>query len=250
MAALLILFTILSFALPTLYIIYRPPPTLISFLQRRYPDVLFYKSTHKKILALTIDDAPSPSTTAIHQILNTYGAKATFFLIGSHIPGREDILRELLANGHELANHAMRDEPSFRLPQDELSRQIRSVEAQIQQIYSGPAAPPPRYFRPGSGFFSSAMRKTIAGLDYRLVLGSIYPHDAQVSQWKLNAWHILSMARPGGIIICHDREWTPPMLKVVLPELTRRGFRIVNVTQLLKETTDDSSLSTSMSPDS
>ncbi|KIV79821.1 hypothetical protein PV11_07368 [Exophiala sideris] len=170
-----------------------------------------------------------------HQILNTYGAKATFFLIGSHIAGHEDTLRELVANGHELANHAMRDEPSFRLAQDELTRQIRSVEAQIKQIY-GPTGSPPRYFRPGSGFFSTAMRKTISILDYRLVLGSIYPHDAQVSQWKLNATHILSMARPGGIIICHDRHWTPPMLRVVLPELARRGYRIVTVTELLSET--------------
>ena len=235
MPTFLILGSISSLTLSALYIVYRPPSALISYLQRRWPDVLFHVPTHRKILALTIDDGPSPSTTEIHQILNTYGAKATFFLIGSHIPGREDTLRDLVANGHELANHAMHDEPSFRLAQDELVKQIKSVETQIKQIY-GPATTPLRYFRPGSGFFNTAMQKTLASLDYRLVLGSIYPHDAQVSQWKLNATHILSMARPGGIIICHDREWTPAMLRVVLPKLTRRGYRIVTVTELLSET--------------
>ncbi|KAI1629218.1 polysaccharide deacetylase [Exophiala viscosa] len=235
MPTLLVLISILTLTLSTLYIVYRPPSALISYLQRRWPDVLFHVPTHKKILALTIDDAPSPSTSEIHKILKTYGAKATFFVIGSHIAGREDTLRGLVADGHELANHAMRDEPSFRLPQDGLTRQIKSVEVQINQIY-GPVASPPRYFRPGSGFFSAAMRKTLASLDYRLVLGSIYPHDAQVSQWKINATHILSMARPGGIIICHDREWTTPMLRKVLPELTKRGYHIVTVTELLSET--------------
>jgi peptidoglycan/xylan/chitin deacetylase (PgdA/CDA1 family) len=42
--------------------------------------------------------------------------------------------------------------------------------------------------------------------------------------------------RPGGIIICHDRRsWTAPMLQKVLPEMRRRGYRVVTVTELLKE---------------
>jgi peptidoglycan/xylan/chitin deacetylase (PgdA/CDA1 family) len=81
------------------------------------------------------------------------------------------------------------------------------------------------------------MRALLHRLGYRLVLGDVYPHDPQVPFWKINAKHILSMVQPGSIIACHDRrEWTAPMLQKVLPELTRRGYRVVTVSELLKET--------------
>ncbi|EXJ82818.1 hypothetical protein A1O3_06633 [Capronia epimyces CBS 606.96] len=233
-----------------LYVIYKPPSWLIDQLQRRWPDVLFQVSTtsRQKMVALTIDDGPSASTAEIQAILDGHGAKATFFLIGSHMPGREETLRELVRSGHELANHAMRDEPSRALPAAELSGQIRRVDTQLQEIYdsnragSGSRLQQPssrsrsRYFRPGSGFFSTSMRKVVADSGGRIVLGSIYPHDAQIPFWKLNARHILSMLRPGAIIVCHDRSWTAPMLRAVLPELRTRGYHVVTVTELLNAT--------------
>lgn len=95
-----------------------------------------------------------------------------------------------------------------------------------------------KYYRPGSGFFSERMLTLVRKLGYRLVLGSIYPHDAQIGYAWLNARHILSMLSPGGIIICHDRRsWTPPMLRKILPEMQRRGYKAVTVSQLLEEAT-------------
>lgn len=227
--------------LALLYIIYKPPVSLIQRLQRRWPDVLFHVPTEQKIVALTIDDGPSASTASIQQVLDDHGAKATFFLIGAHIPGREGTLRDLVRHGHELANHAMHDEPSRSLSSAKLIRQVQHVEAQIEQVYASAQAPGavaavvPRYFRPGSGFFTGSMRKIVTSLDYRLVLGSIYPHDAQVSLWRVNASHVLSMVRPGGIVVCHDRAWTAPMLSRVLAELRTRGYRAVTVSELLSE---------------
>jgi peptidoglycan/xylan/chitin deacetylase (PgdA/CDA1 family) len=94
---------------------------------------------------------------------------------------------------------------------------------------------PPKYFRPGSGLFNKEMRALVKRLGYRLVLGNIYPHDAQIPYWWLNARHILSMLRPGSIIICHDRRsWTVPMLKKVLPEMARKGWKVVTLSELLE----------------
>ena len=131
----------------------------------------------------------------------------------------------------------MHDEPSRFLSDNTLVEQIQSVEEIIHTAYAAAGAePPPNYFRPGSGFFSDRMRNMLRRLGYRLVLGNIYPHDPQIHYWRVNASHILSMLRPGGIIICHDRRsWTAPMLRKVLPEIQRKGYRIVTITELLKE---------------
>ncbi|CAI7630869.1 unnamed protein product [Penicillium glandicola] len=222
------------------YFIYKPPILLIRYCQRRWPDVLFRVDTNKKVVALTIDDAPSIHTPAILRLLQSQNAAATFFVIGSQISGQESVLADLIQAGNELANHAMYDEPSRALSDDVLAGQIRTVHAKIQEAYvaAGNISQPENWlFRPGSGFFSSRMRTLVNALGYRLVLGDVYPHDPQVPFWKLNARHILSMVKPGSIIVCHDRrEWTVPMLQKVLPELNHRGYRVVTVSGLLKET--------------
>ncbi|EAU31998.1 conserved hypothetical protein [Aspergillus terreus NIH2624] len=233
---------LLTLALLTpLYCIYKPPALLIRYFQHHWPDTLWHVPlpSSKKLVALTIDDAPSPHTADILNALRENDATATFFLIGSQIPGREETLHTLIRGRHELANHAMHDEPSRSLTDDELAVQLAQVQDRIRAAYAavdGAREPPTRYFRPGSGFFSERMRALAQKLGFKIVLGSVYPHDAQISWPRVNARHILSMVRPGSIIICHDRRsWTAPMLRRVLPELKRRGYRVVTVTELLKE---------------
>jgi peptidoglycan/xylan/chitin deacetylase (PgdA/CDA1 family) len=233
----LFLLIVVCILIAPLYVIYKPPAFLVQYFQRRWPDVLWRISTSTKVIALTIDDGPSEYTNEIMQILHTNGATATFFIIGSQVAGHEATLQDLIRNGNELGNHAMHDEPSRTLSDTTLVDQIQSVEEMIHKAYAAvDTKPPPKYFRPGSGFFSERMRKMLGRLGYRLVLGSIYPHDPQIPFWRINASHILSMLRPGGIIICHDRRsWTAPMLRKLLPEIRRNGYQVVTVTELLKE---------------
>lgn len=237
MATMFILLSTICIMTAPFYFIYKPPAFLIRYLQRRWPDVLWHVSKSSNIIALTIDDGPSEYTNEIMQILKSNDASATFFIIGSQVAGQEKTLQDLIRNGNELGNHAMHDEPSRSLSDAILVDEIQSVEVMLNKTYAAvDAEPPPKYFRPGSGFFSERMRKVLGRLGYRLVLGSIYPHDPQIPFWRVNANHILSMLQPGGIIICHDRRsWTVPMLRKVLPEVRRRGYRIVTVTELIRE---------------
>lgn len=245
---LLLLLLILPLVLLVLaYAVYYPAFWIIQYFQRRWPDVLWHVFTSERVIALTIDDGPSAYTEEILEILKANDATATFFVIGSHVSNMKDdgdeILQNLIRGGNELGNHAMYDAPAYKLPDDELVSQINQVDEIIRNAYGavngvsgtfeGDAFP--RYYRPGHGWFSTKMRNIVSRLKYKLVLGDVYPHDPQIPFAKVNAAHILRMARPGGIIICHDgRPWTLPMLRSVLPELKRRGYRIVNITELLR----------------
>jgi peptidoglycan/xylan/chitin deacetylase (PgdA/CDA1 family) len=249
---------VLVFAVLFAYILYKPPAQLISVLAAQYPDVLWRVDglpKDHKIIALTIDDAPSEYTAEIAQVLAKYHARATFFVIGGQVKSEKDkeILVDLVRAGHELGNHAMHDEPSVSLGATTLVDQIHSVHDILSAAYRVATASvasgigegtiaelsqtrPPLYFRPGSGFFNSKMRKSLANLGYKLVLGDVYPHDPQIHKPKVNAAHVISMARPGSVIICHDRRpWTPPMLELVLSELVvKQGYEVTTVSKLLK----------------
>ncbi|KAI4120399.1 MAG: hypothetical protein LQ338_007049 [Usnochroma carphineum] len=232
-----LLLSIICILILPFYIIYKPPAPLIRYFQYRWPDVLWQVPTSARIVGLTIDDGPSEYTEEIMEILKSNEAAATFFIIGSQVKGRETVLHSLVRNGNELGNHAMYDEPSRSLSDHALTEQVGLVQEIVRETYAAvDVEPPPKYFRPGSGFFNASMRKAVEKLGYRLVLGSIYPHDPQIPFWRVNARHVLSRLRPGAIIICHDRrKWTAPMLQKVLPEIRKRGYRVVTVTQLLEQ---------------
>jgi peptidoglycan/xylan/chitin deacetylase (PgdA/CDA1 family) len=241
-----LVFVVVALVVP-FYVIYKPPNLLIRYFQQRWPDVLWHVPASRlrtstkgaeKMIALTIDDAPSSYTREILQVLQENEAHATFFVIGGQVSGREPALESLVKAGMELGNHAMHDEPSRSLSPETLSAEVTRVEGYINGTYDAVGKPhPPRYFRPGSGFFSTGMRAQISDMGYQMVLGSVYPHDPQIGYPAVNARHVLSMVRPGSIVICHDRrEWTAPMLRKVLPELKRRGYRVVTVSGLIEAT--------------
>lgn len=217
------------------YWIYKPPGFIIGHFQSRFPEVLFRINTDRRIVALTIDDAPSPFTNHILDVLKANDAKATFFVIGNQVPGRENVMDAIVRQGHELGNHAMHDEPSLNLPSEVLGEQLSEVDGLIKTAYRTVGATRNgRYFRPGSGIFSQRILDVASKLGYKTILGSIYPHDPFIKYWRINASHILSMLRPGAVIICHDRRsWTVPMLQKVLPEMKKRGYEVVTVSQLL-----------------
>ncbi|CAK7214494.1 hypothetical protein SCUCBS95973_002165 [Sporothrix curviconia] len=264
MATLLALLALVGLLFVPFYIVYKPPRPLISYFVSRWPDVLWRvdlpvvvtsgdpteRPAQRKLVALTIDDAPSEYTRGILEVLHEYDAHATFFVIGGQVSGRASVLREALApGGHELANHGMHDEPARSLTDSELQQQIAEVDGMLQQVYdsvragrhggtSNPALAqtrPPRFYRPGSGFFSDRMRNLVTRLGYKLVLGGVYPHDAQINYPWVNAKHVLSMLKPGAIVICHDRRsWTAPMLRTMLPAAIKQGYQFVTVTELLE----------------
>lgn len=64
------------------------------------------KAKEQKALVLTFDDGPGNSLTpAILNILSESKAKASFFLLGRNIVGREAIVRQITEQGHDICSH-------------------------------------------------------------------------------------------------------------------------------------------------
>jgi peptidoglycan/xylan/chitin deacetylase (PgdA/CDA1 family) len=203
----------------------------VRHLARDNPQVLYRVLTQAKAVALTIDDGPDAATTPeILRVLERNAAHATFFMITSRVPGNEELLRRILAEGHELGNHLVRDEPSLKLPPAEFERQLVESHGVLSRFATM------RWFRPGSGKYDARMLATLEAHGYRCALGSVYPFDPQIRWSWFSKRFILSNVQPGSVIILHD--WsskgrrTVKTLSNVLPELSRRGFRVVTLTEL------------------
>jgi peptidoglycan/xylan/chitin deacetylase (PgdA/CDA1 family) len=189
------------------------------------------------LVALTIDDAPDPAATP--QILDTlaaYGARATFFVITSQLgpaaDGADPVLVRMAREGHEIGNHLTRDRIAVRL--DSATYEADLAEAQSALARYAPV----RWARPGSGLYSQRMVRQMRRGRHECVLGSVYPFDAGLGWPWLSERYILAHARPGAIIILHDRgrrgARTAEVLGRVLPELRQRGYRTVTLTELAR----------------
>lgn len=161
--------------------------------------------------------------------LKEYNAKATFFIIGDQVPGYENVIQRIQDEGHEYGNHCWSDEKTILRSLDEVERQVKAVEKLIPENANGV-----KYFRPGGGFFSNEMVERVLKLGYRVVLGCVYPHDVVIPSPWLNARHVMSMVRPGAIIVMHDRrEHSEAQLELILEELKGGGWDVVSLGGLL-----------------
>lgn len=208
-----------------------PPVWLVDRLADAFPGCLYRVRTPERLVALTLDDGPDEHTTPlILAQLRRHAARATFFLIGERVPGRDGLVRRLVEEGHELGNHFMHDRPAIRLGSEELARDLEQSHALLAP-YSRV-----RWARPGSGWYS---RETVAAMSekgYRCALGSVYPYDATIPSSGFAARYILRNVRPGSVIVLHDGgargRRSARTLDTVLPELRRRGYRVVALSEL------------------
>ena len=207
------------------------PGPVVRWLSRRFPDVLFQQTNAGPLVALTFDDSPHATLTPrILDILAEHDAHATFFMIGERVAGNEEVVRRLVAEGHELGNHMLSDAPSAHLPAAEFERQLLQTHELLAPF--GPV----RWFRPGHTWFNRRMLDQIHRHGYQCAMASAYALEFLPIPAPYAARHILLNVRPGGMIILHDaaadQERTVAILERILPALHRRGYRIVTVSEL------------------
>ena len=207
------------------------PHVMISHLSKRYPDVLFFVPTRAKVVALSIDDAPSVETYRILDVLRVNDAKATFFIIGGNAVDHPAMLERIATAGHELGNHLLADRTSADLSPEEFTRELAATDTIIRTYQT------PRWFRPGSGWVNDEMLASAKAMGYRCALGSVYPFDPHLPwTWYLKRF-VLYAVRPGAIIVLHDDKGrgarTADVLADVLPALRAEGYSVVPISELV-----------------
>jgi peptidoglycan-N-acetylglucosamine deacetylase len=193
-------------------------------------EVLWSVRSSARVVALTFDDGPHPATTpGLVNLLDRYGARATFFLIGANASRHEDLVRQIVDSGHELGNHLLSDYPSILLSTTEFQAQLVQVDATLRRFGTV------RYFRPGSGFFTPRMLRIAAENNYRCALGTISTLDTDSRNPRSVVRRIAGKVRPGDVIVLHegspDRSRILTVVEGLLAELTARGYRCVTLTE-------------------
>jgi len=199
--------------------------------------VLWRAATGERRLALTFDDGPqAQSTDRVLDILASFGVPATFFMVGRKIQTNPRIARAVVEAGHEIGNHSHSHLYLSLLTKKQIGKEIDLTHGLLLSLDGGV----PQFFRPPFGVFTNRILDIIEDRGYRTVVGDVYPRDPHHPGSRRIAERVLAQAGPGSIIILHngghsenvDRSQTIEALTEIIPELQRRGFAFVRLSEL------------------
>ena len=183
-------------------------------------------------VAMTFDDGPhGANTPRLLEMLRQRKIHATFFLVGQCVAEFPDIVKKIVADGHEIANH------SWSHPQ--LSAMSESaVRAQLQRTHDAIIAAcgvTPKIMRPPYGAFTARQRAWAQGeWGYKCILWDVDPLDWKVRNAEHVKTEILKQAVPGSIILSHDiHKTTVDAMPETLDALLSKGFKFVTVSELV-----------------
>ncbi|MBF0483344.1 MAG: polysaccharide deacetylase family protein [Candidatus Omnitrophica bacterium] len=202
----------------------------------------YHANVSEKVVALTFDDGPSEKwTPLILDELKKAHIHATFFLVGKHVQQYPDIVKRIIAEGHEIGNHTMNHKVLFDLPLADAMKEVRDGEAVIERI----TGQTPTLFRPPKAWINSKQKKEIQKLGYTIVLWRINTKDWVTFDDKLILNYVDKKDRPGDIILFHDaggvikpeggsRIETVKVIGQLAELLRKKGYRFVTVGELIK----------------
>lgn len=190
------------------------------------------------LVALTFDDGPNGRFTPhVLDLLQQYSAHATFFTLARNVDRLPDLVRRMVAEGHELGVHGDRHLPMPVLLPWMIRNEIERSAAAVQRATGVQA----RHYRPPFGFMVPSQARYVARFGYLPVLGDVYPEDTYRPGAHVIVRRVLARLSAGSILILHDgspfgdadRGQTVEALGVILKHMKQSGLRGVSVAELL-----------------
>jgi peptidoglycan/xylan/chitin deacetylase (PgdA/CDA1 family) len=195
------------------------------------------------VVALTYDDGPEPGETdAVLDALAEAGVQATFFQLVYRAEAYPELVRRVVAAGHEIALHGVDHARLTELPAAEVRRRLSAGKRRLERV----AGQDVRLFRPayGAQTVRTYLAARRAGLD--VVVWGPTAEDWRDGPAAEVAERALADVAPGAVMLLHDAFEVPPgdqtprptfdrgeVTRALLTGLRQRGYTATTVSTLL-----------------
>lgn len=188
----------------------------------------------KKVIALTFDDGPWPNTTAkVLDILKKNRIKSTFFVVGQNVKNYPDLTKQIVADGHIIANH------TWHHWYHQMNAQAAAYEvANTTDIIYQTTGVRTSLFRPPGGIMNNGVAAYAKNNKYAVIMWSADSMDYSRPAVPRLMNNIFREAKPGGIVLMHDgggdRSNTVKALPEIINRFRKQGYEFVTVPELLE----------------
>lgn len=184
-----------------------------SIVSRFFPKYLWKKPVSvSKTIYLTFDDGPTPNVTErVLEMLKSYKAKATFFLIGKNAVEHPEIVQKILNDGHIVGNHTHNHLKGSKTSTENYVKNMEMAEKIL---------PKTSLFRPPYGRITKKQAQQILDKDYKIVMWDVLSGDFDT---KLNPEKslkkVLKHTKNGSIVVFHDSLKAKRIVLEILPKV-------------------------------
>ena len=184
-------------------------------------------------IALTFDDGPNTEITPqVLDILEEHGIVASFFLIADSItPESAKVARRAFDMGCDIENHSRIHGFMNQMTPEQIREEVRYCTEKIVEI----TGREPAFFRPPYIAVNQTLHDNV---DLTFICGAGCEDWVPTVSAQERIDRILAHAEDGQIVLLHDMPGnvnTVEALKVIIPELKKRGYEFVTISQLFKE---------------
>jgi peptidoglycan/xylan/chitin deacetylase (PgdA/CDA1 family) len=212
----------------------RPLPTFTTDQPPEESPVIYLGSEDRRRVALTFDVGYYPNTASqVAKELTKHDIKATFFVIGFTAQTYPQMVRDIVAYGHELGNHSWSHSDMRHLADQEIRDELQKTEKLIRQI--SPQSTTKPFFRAPFGYTNSALIRTAQEQGYYVVDWTIDGLDwiEDITAQEIH-WTVSRALRPGAIICLHGSSTaTVKALPMIVNSLKDEGYTAVTLSELL-----------------
>ena len=171
------------------------PPLIV---KKLFNDFIWQTSNNK--ILITFDDGPSAITTPkILDLLDRNNIRAAFFCVGNNICSDPELTKQIVKEGHLIANHTMQHKLLYKMNKDEALEEIRSFNELMKEKFNYDV----KYFRPPHGRFNLRTNGILKKLDLKNVMWSLLSYDFENDFEKVKRG-IDNYLRENSIVVFHD----------------------------------------------
>lgn len=167
----------------------------------------------------------------ILNILQEKGVKATFFVGGTWAVHNPDLLKRIIADGHEVGTMGFKMQDLSKRMDTEVAQSLKEGSRVIETALGKP----PRFFRPPHGKYSDMVIQAALAQGLTTVTWSLDSGDSTDPLPKNLEKTVIKKARRGDIVLFHAQDWiesTSQALPQIVEGLRRRGFRMMTVSEM------------------
>ena len=183
----------------------------------------------KPMVALTFDDGPyAPVTAKILDVLESVGARATFFILGNRIESEKDMIIRGNNLGCEYGNHTFSHENLSLLSEAEIKEQLNKTDDLLYSVIGKKCSLARAPY--------AAVNETVSAAATNPFIGwTIDTMDWETRDTEFIKNEILNKVKDGDILLMHDLYAnTAAAIEQVVPVLIERGFQLVTVSELME----------------
>ena len=191
-------------------------------------DAFYVGDTSRAVIYLTFDAGyENGCTPAILEALKKHHAPATFFVVGNYIETSPELVKQMVAEGHTVANHTYHHPDMSRISdKTSFEKELTELEALYQSV-TGQAMK--KYYRPPQGKYSESNLRMAKELGYKTFFWSLayvdWMQDQQPSKEEAFS-KLLTRIHPGAIVLLHSTSQTnAQILDELLTKWEKMGYQ-------------------------